>query len=234
MFQIAICDDDPEFGATFEQTLLNDCKRDVVDVFTNGADLVQELEAGGTYDLIFLDVHMPQQDGLQTGLSIRNKLDNQTTQIVFMASSAEDCIYLFAVRPNNLLLKPLSKNLVLKEVEKAKTLCGKSNGTFNFKKGCDLYTIPLKDILYFERQHKVIRIVTTHGEDNFYSTIKEIADQLSPAFLQIHESTIINVRKVRVFHYDTVELSNGDVLLISQSHRKQVQALELQLLQELF
>lgn len=234
LFSIAICDDDSELCARLEQTLLNHCRRDEVDVLTNGEDLIKELEAGGTYDLIFLDVHMPQQDGLQTGLAIRNSLDNQTTQIVYMASSAADCINLFEVRPNNLLLKPLSKNQVLNEVQKAKKLCGKLSVNFHYKKGFDLYTVPLQDILYFERQNKVIQIVTTHGADDFYGTIKGISNQLSPSFLQIHESTIINVSKVLVFEYDKVELTNGDVLLISQSHRKQARDFEMQLLQNSF
>jgi PAS domain S-box-containing protein len=56
----------------------------------NGKQAIEILEAGATYDLILLDLRMPEMDGFQTLAYLRQKLKLQTPIIVLTASVLRD------------------------------------------------------------------------------------------------------------------------------------------------
>lgn len=153
-FKIAICDDDPFFCSQLESMILDDFNDSDIEVFESGERLCASIENGDIYDLIFLDIEIPGIDGVETGLRIRNDLQNEIMQIVYISSKEDYYKLLFEVRPNNFLLKPVAPKSVANEIEKAKRLSNKFNQTFVYKKSYDTYKIPLKDIVYFESRNK--------------------------------------------------------------------------------
>ncbi|MDN5307523.1 MAG: hypothetical protein PWP16_886 [Eubacteriaceae bacterium] len=81
MFKIAICDDDPFFCSQLESMILDDFNDSDIEVFESGERLCASIENGDFYDLIFLDIEIPGIDGVETGLRIRNDLQNEIMQL---------------------------------------------------------------------------------------------------------------------------------------------------------
>lgn len=235
MFQIAICDDEREFNAKLEEVILNkyDENEVDVDVFESGSSLINEIVSNDHfYDLIFLDIEMMKMNGVQTGQILRNELKNEMSQIVYVSSKEDYYKQLFEIRPNNFLLKPIDEGIVIKEIEKAMRLANKFNISFIYKKSYDKYKVFAKDILYFESNDKKIRIVTSTYEDVFYDRLENVLKRLDAGtFFQIHKSYVVNLLHVMIFHYEKLEMTNGDIIAISQSKRKEVRAKQLFLME---
>lgn len=230
MFQIAICDDDRRFCSQLETMILNYyTSYDIeIEIFESGESLCRRLQFNSFFDLIFLDIELVGINGVEIGLKIRNELLNETTQIVYVSWKEDYYKLLFEVRPNNFLLKPIVRENVICEIEKAKRLADKFNRFFIYKKSYDTYKVLAKDILYFESKDKKIRIVTINGEDFFYDRLKNVMDKLQGlTFYKIHKSYYINLSHVLVVKYDELQMTNGEILAISQSKRKEVRAKQL-------
>ena len=60
-----------------------------VEVFSDGEILLQQLETGKQYDLLFLDIIMKHVDGIRVGEFVRNRMEDFHTRILYMSGSKE-------------------------------------------------------------------------------------------------------------------------------------------------
>ncbi|MGE4509059.1 MAG: LytR/AlgR family response regulator transcription factor [Eubacteriaceae bacterium] len=137
MFKIAICDDEPVITAQIEEVLYNNrelFQYDIeIDVFYSCDNLVSYMKNFNDFDLLFLDIEMGGLSGLELGKIIRNKLDNQSLQIVYVSGKEEYYKDLFDVRPMHFLLKPVDSNILIQDVNLAMKLCNRHNQFFVYK-----------------------------------------------------------------------------------------------------
>ena len=77
MVRIGICDDDRQYQGVMESMLRELCGlhrlQAEIEVYTGGAELLEDLDTGGCLDLLFLDIEMKGMDGIQTALRIRKE-----------------------------------------------------------------------------------------------------------------------------------------------------------------
>ena len=86
-----------------------------------------------------------------------------------------------------------------------------------------LKKIPIKEIIYFESEGKKVRMITEKESYEFYSKLSDVEQQLgSRDFIFIHKSFLINFSFVIEYEYESVKMSDQNVLSISQRYRKQV------------
>lgn len=124
MIKIAICDDDVQMTTDLEQQLYNIAISELteieIDIFFDGVELENIILQGQRYDLIYLDIEMKRQDGLQAAKFIREFDDNV---IIFYVSSYECYLkQLFEVQPLGFIDKPIDKKELYKSFIKARKL----------------------------------------------------------------------------------------------------------------
>lgn len=239
MFRIAICDDEQVICSQIENYILNYAadNNEKIDtqVFYSGEELIRFLEVGQSFDLIFLDIELKLINGIEVGKKIREELDDQILQIVYV--SGKDSYYrdMFDVRPMHFLQKPIEEEEIIKDVRLAMKLTGKLGGIFIYKKGHEVYRKPLKDILYFESSNREVKMVTNEGEEIYYGKLEEVYEQVAKYhFMFIHKSYIVNYFYVTKFRYEDVTMSNMEVLPISQARRKATRELQVKFEKEGF
>lgn len=122
----------------------------LTDIANNGREAIDLLKAGKQYDLIIMDLQMPEMDGFQTTQYLRTTLQLQTPIIAMTASALrnekEKCL---AVGMNEYLAKPFApqelffhlKQLLLTETESAQELAD----TAAEPEGAGLYNLRLLD-----------------------------------------------------------------------------------------
>ncbi|HHW69871.1 MAG TPA: response regulator transcription factor [Clostridiales bacterium] len=232
MFKVAICDDEQSICASVE-SIISEFKMKSyleidMEVFYSGEDLYKCIKNGHGFDLIFLDIEMDELNGVEVGRKIREEMDDYITQIVYISGKDNYDRQLFDVQPLYFLPKPLSPKKVIKALQLAMKLSNKLGGVFTYKKGYEVFTLSVKDIIYFESLDRKIKIVSTKGEEYFYGKISDIIQKVAKyQFIQIHRSYIINYAHTRVFRYDEVVMSNSITLPISQLRRKEVRKLQI-------
>lgn len=67
---------------------------------------------------------------------------------------------------------------------------------FFIKSGRMLHKILLRDILYFEGEKEYARLVSSSDKLLIYRRLKDIEEQLSPSFVRVHNSYIVNIAQV--------------------------------------
>lgn len=159
-------------------------------------------------DLIFLDINMPQLSGMEMA-----SLLPADTRIVFTTAYSEYAAESYSFQTIDYLLKPITLRRFYSSLQKIEAYFSMLEGQkqppaspapptlpaedyFFIKSGRTLNKVLLKDILYFEGEKEYARLVSTQDKILIYKRLKDIEEQLSPAFTRVHNSYIVNVARV--------------------------------------
>jgi len=232
MVHIAICDDEKNICAELNRTLVDILKKhDVrynIDIFHSGNELLREMETGGDYDLVFLDIVFASKEinGVEVGRLIRDANKNLKVQVVFISWEEKYAMQLFELRPLNFLVKPLEYGRIEQVVKTFFTVADILDEELTFKKGRDIHTVKIKDIVYLENRQRMVVIYLANGtSEEFYGSLKEIYDeQLKQLdFLFIHASFVVNFEYIATMKYNELFLADTNKLLpISRNNRDEV------------
>lgn len=223
MIKIAICDDDKYICCEVEEYILEYAKsrelKIVVDVFYSGQKLLEYMKLENTYDLMFLDIEIGSSTGIEVAKKIRDDFDDHTSKIVFITSKDGYEVELFSVQPFEFIKKPIDKDKLFRVLNLAEKLLVINEQTFTYKKSFDLIKVNVGEILYFEKEGKKIKIVTSNDEDYFYDTLENIMLQLPSTFVKSHSSFIVNFEKIKYLKKESIKLVNDDEIPLSQRNR---------------
>ena len=219
MLKIAICDDDVPFCYDLENKILSINKRFEIDVYFTLENLVQKLDAQVIYDLLFLDIEFGSLNGISIGKYIREVLDNDYMQIVFVSSKTSYAMDLFEIRPLHFLIKPLKIGDIAQVINKTSQILDRGNEYFIFPYENRVMKIKQKKVMYFASLARKVFVYIENDNFGIYEKIDDLQKQASESFIRIHQSYLINYDYIKYFYYDKIQLTNLDYLPISQSRR---------------
>lgn len=218
-YRIAVCDDEKIFIDRIRSILL-DCE---IQGFTDSRLLLQTLESGERYDVIFLDIAMPGLDGIGLAREIR-ELDEDVI-IVFVTSKVEFMQIGYEVRAFRYLLKDqLESGLPAIWADIEKELADREDQYFVFDYNRQTYRYACKEILYFESSLRRVILHAKSGTAVLYGGLDEIEAE-HPAFVRIHKSYLVNPRYVRTVSAGNVITTDGEVLPVSRRYKKEAEKL---------
>lgn len=151
-------------------------------------------------DLIFLDVMMPEINGLE----LLSALASDKPQIILMSSNKKFALDAFDFDVTDFLVKPIFSDRFFRAVAKAKKIHEAKIETSLDEENCvfvkvnkRLVKIDIRDILFIEAMADYMTINTANTRYTIHSTMKEMEDSL-PAkyFFRIHNSYIIRLDKI--------------------------------------
>ena len=194
-----------------------------VEVFSDGEILLQQLETGKQYDLLFLDIIMKHVDGIRVGEFVRNRMEDFHTRILYMSGSKEHLLELFDSQPVGFLEKPLTREKVNSGMDRI--LRQMEENSFCYRSGRISRQVPYREILYYESCGRKVLVHTNDGICEYFGKLSQIMEQgLPPNFLCIHKSYIVNLDHVGEIHRDCMYLPEKNRWLsISKIHRRQVE-----------
>lgn len=226
MYYVGICDDGVGICSFIEKCLLEKAHMDKIaieiEIWYSGENLWKYLQAGNRIDILFLDIELLEMTGIEVGSNIRNQLEDWNIQIIYISGKANYAQNLFKTQPMDFLIKPLKIEQIEEVFVIAMKIISKGMEKFEFQIGRSHYFISYNQIMYFTSYGRVIKIITSNDNKEFYGKLKEIAINLPVNFMTIHQSYIVNSQYIRRYEYETVELEDGTVLPISKNYRKQV------------
>lgn len=230
MIKIAICDNEYQTAVEIEQWITTISEKRFIeadtDVFSDGEELIHEIERINSYDIIFLDIEMEIMDGIKTAKKIR-KIDKNVV-IIYVSGYEAYAIETFEVNPFRFIVKPVKKEMFEKIYLAAVERVTLDDAFFQFKYGTSFYKESLEDIIYFESNRRIINIITVHGNFKFYGKLNEVQERVATAkttFLRIHQSYLVNYKYINRLSYDFVEMRNGVRLSISEEKQKMISEL---------
>lgn len=155
-------------------------------------------------DLVFLDIQMPDLDGMEL-----SRLIHEPTRIIFTTAFKQYAFESYEVSALDFLLKPIRYQKFLEATEKAKhwfemKAAAEAGNTTQkdyilIKADKVLHKVPLADILYVLGMKDYVMVYVSGKKDPFitHSTMKGMEDMLpKPQFMRVHKSYIVSLDKI--------------------------------------
>lgn len=202
--KIAVCDDDPlelkKTTGVIDEFKLS--KRDADDIslraFDSGIELLADIQRGGGYDLLILDILMPGLSGIDLAAQIREQ-DN-ASKIIFLTSSSDFAIASYRVKAYYYLLKSCIKNELPDLLQRAADeTATEAASSILIKEKYRWTRVDLKKIKYVEScNHTVYFHFGSNETISSYSAINAYHQVLlsDPRFIKCHKSYIVNMNCV--------------------------------------
>lgn len=196
----------------------------------NNAFDAMDYISSGKVSLVFVDISMPDLNGLDFVKSL-----NEKPFIVFTTAFSEYAVEGFRVDAVDYLLKPIGYNDFLRAVNKVKTLIDlhdvkpekiKTTSEHLFvKSDYKLMRINLDDIKYIESMHEYIRIHLITGKPVMtLVSLKSIEEQLpEDKFMRIHRSYIVNLGRINLIERNRIIFDNNVYIPVSENYKDKFQ-----------
>jgi two-component system LytT family response regulator len=190
-----------------------------------------EVLASNQIDLMFVDINMPELNGMDFVKSLTHK-----PQVIFTTAYSEYAIEGFKVDALDYILKPISYPSFLKAANKAKTLSEsskKSSDSESNIKDCifvkseyRLVRIMIADIKYIESSNEYIQIHLMNKETiTTLIRLKVIEEQLpQEKFMRIHRSFIVNLDQVKVIERGRIIFDHTIYIPIGDQYKEKFQS----------
>lgn len=213
--KIAICD-----GCTVDINATRDiiCKHRLAEnsyikSFTVGEKLLDCVEKE-RFDIVFLDVDIPEINGLELGRRIKEI--SPDTFLIFVTSYPQYAIEAYDCEAFNYLLKPLDKQKAHRVIDRIEKKLADTNKYYIIKIKSESIRIPIRDIYYIECYKKH---VIYHLKDTTFDTLGKLsevyADLKDYGFYRVHQGYVVNMDKIkRIDNYSAI-LENGENVMIS-------------------
>lgn len=222
MYQAAIVDDELDILNSTKALLADEFAKAntavAFDFFTDSEDFLSMFESHFNYDIIFLDIEMPNIDGISVCRKIRQL--SKDALVIFISNKEELVFQTFEVQPFRFIrkseLKELCSSLVDSIINELKR---RSPQTFTIieNNGGDVLSFDARNIIYVEAQRKECKIVTTNGDSTVKMKLMDLEEKLeSFHFVRIHRSFLVNMDYIFRITKNSIILTSGEELPISR------------------
>jgi DNA-binding LytR/AlgR family response regulator len=226
MLRIALCDDEENARDALRiqlEKLMDELEDEIVYEFSNGRTCINWLTAHpGEVDLLFLDVEMGKENGMDAAKKIRTV--NRDLLIVFATGYTDYVFDGYQVNALDFLVKPVSPEKLKEVLLRAKELLTPPTDRFFVLKNADgAYRLPWDDILYFYSDRRYIHLVTVIKTYTFYGKLNDIEKQVRNNFVRIHQRYLVNSDNVTFVGGDFVTVDNPacEKLPVSRAYKKE-------------
>lgn len=173
--------------------------------------------------MLFLDIELPQKNGIELGQMIRSAWKMDLIYLVFISGKSNYCMDLFDVHPLNFHLKPLKHKDVVKDIDLVRERVNTGTLAFRYREDGVYKSVCLKDIVYFVGAGKGVEVHCKDGRVAFAgNSLQQLCDIYEKhGFSRCHKSYLINLNYVSEYSMSKVKMSDGKEVIIGKSRRKQ-------------
>ena len=237
-FRLAICDDEEvhidricQYLAAYESESGNKL---LVERYSSARVLLEELRSGEKqYDILFLDVDMPDMQGTDAAIEIRNF--DKETQICFITSYENYAYQAFKVDAIGYLVKPVAyadfrhmANRCIVQLQYIRDREAAEERFFCIKTERSERIIPLQSILYIEKKRNKCVFHLTDREVTSYDTLSKVYERLNPQqFYYTHQGYIVNFDHIKEVETDRIYLAGDLEIPVSRRYYPQLREMHI-------
>ncbi len=191
--------------------------------YTNPVDAINSIRKEDEIDFIFLDIEMPELDGLSLAKLLRNK----TKYLIFTTGHPNHAIEAFDLKVDHYLLKPISFAkfaLTISEIV-AEASFSTSQIQLKFIKGdskSSYHYIDYNNIICIEAARNYVIIHTNQNAEQFitYMGLNHVEQSLdNTEFIRVNKSYIIAKKAIKKVDGNTIKLINEKIISIGITYK---------------
>ncbi len=172
-------------------------------------------------DLIFLDINMPDINGLQLIQTLKT-----APMVVFTTAYSNYAVESYSLNAIDYLLKPILFDRFLTAVNKAVDMFSAKNGitakadSVFIKSGPQTYQVKLNDIFYLEKDGNYIIVHLKDKQILIRENMNDVFDIVPPGeFIRVHKSFVVAIKHISVIENHQV-IINGEKIPIGSTFRE--------------
>lgn len=203
----------------------------------DGVAALQAL-AQSTFDIVFLDIQMPELDGL----SVAQQIPEPAPQLIFVTAYDQFALQAFDANAVDYLLKPFDEERFLRAFNKANNAVVaattyaaqqvSTRGSFKaapliIQERGSMYIVPVEEIHWVEAADNYVLLHTAQANHMLRQTLSVCAQRLGGAFSRCHRSYL--VRRDQIMRFDAngkgdgeFHLRSGAVVPCSRQYREEI------------
>lgn len=199
--------DDEELARRRLNRMLVTIEVKCIDEVSNADEAIEAVRKS-KYDIVFLDINMPQVSGLE--LAYELKYLDESISIVFQTAYEEHALKAFDIGAIGYLVKPYSLEQVQESLLRVKKLNegAEKNDDYRIlsKMGDNYLLLKPEEIFYVKADLSEVMIRSAKGFSYYAQKISDLQKRLDIyKFVRIHRSYLININEIK--EINTIEQS---------------------------
>ena len=201
--KILIVDDESLALARLKRMLTTLGYEDIVEA-DNAASALEAVKENH-FDLVLLDINMPETSGLELGYELR--YHQEGLSIIFQTAYDEHALKAFDIGAVGYLVKPFSMEQLEQSIERVEVENKSSNDIrLMSKTGESYYLLKPEEIYYVKADLSEVMLRSSKGFSYYAQKISDLEKRLlAHDFIRIHRSYLININKIK--EIETIEQS---------------------------
>lgn len=189
--------------------------------YENAERFLQSVRNKVNHDIIFFDIELPIQNGMDAAFAFR-EIDRQTP-IIFVTNMTQYAIKGYQVEALDYILKPVEYSSVVGPMNKAIDLIQNNLEEILIIQNVQgLIKISSRDLIYVEISDHKLSYHTVNETFYGYGSLTDVELKLkNHNFLRCNSSYLVNPRYIKSIEDQMVIMKNDDKLKISRPRKKQ-------------
>ena len=176
-----------------------------------------------TADLVLMDIDMPGINGMEAAQLMRTY--DSETPIIFVTNLAQYAVKGYEVGALGFIVKPVSYGGLSLSLDRALRAIGANAGRSVAVPTEDgVRVVPLRSIIYVEvTKHRLTYHIENEEPLEARGSLVQLEEELAEApVVRVSKSCLANMDKISLVRNAEVQMTNGDLLRISRTHKKEV------------
>lgn len=224
MIKTAIVEDEQPAYQTLKEYLERFGKENNVEFsithYSEGLSFLEECEG---YDLVFMDIELPNLNGMDIATKLREK--DTRVALIFVTNMVQYAIRGYSVDAIDYVLKPIQYNRFYSLMMKvSRVISLNQEKELVLKTSSGVKKVSLSTLLYIQITDHLLIYKTDNEEYEVWGSLANAEKELpGEMFCRCNNSTIINLKQVTSFDKECVYLTKKKIAVtVSRSRRKGV------------
>lgn len=221
--RVAICDDDMREQRQFEEALRGWDPAQSAEKFFNGSSFLKAAQEQPHFDIVFLDIYMPGENGIDIAGRLREI--SPETGIVFVTVSREHAVEAFSLYAMHYLIKPVTAEGISEAFERLADTRLERRERITLTAGTDRHTVFLDQICVIESDNHMVTLTLADGTRlRIRMPFGELEKKMNKRFLRINRGIAVNMDYIAQMGKDTCVMLDGMQLPIAIRHSVAIRA----------
>ena len=219
--RIAVCDDDLREQEQVDGAIRGWDPTRTTEKFFNGSSLLEAAKKLPAFDIVFLDVYMPGESGVDIAGAL--KKTSPETEIVFVTTSENHAVSAFSLGALHYLVKPVTTDGIIETFRRLAELRTRQRETLSFSVAGDVCTVFLSQICSLESGNHAVEVSLDDGRRLKTRTpLHELEQKAGRRFLKINRGIIVNMEHIERMGTECCILRNGSRFFLAVRERSAI------------
>ena len=220
--RIGTCDDNPSDAQKIAFALADISPGIHMTCYETGSALLEAAKDDAAFDLVFLDIYLKQENGMEIAEQLRRVSPN--TEIVFSTVSRDFAVEAFRVQAADYLVKPYTEADVVMAFARANLRHGnrKYEGVL-LRLGRQMRVFHPEEVMKIESDRHYTRLTAVNGEETrIHSPYSEIAPRFPDVFIEIRRGLSVNMAFIDGIEGDVITMTDGGCYAVARARLDEV------------